>query len=514
MKFSLSDYLELEDFPGQTLLTNTSRELLDAIMIQYVSVIEPPVGNFVRNDELVLTTAIGCLEDEALLRQFVKEVYDLGACALAIAVEDPSFVMPSSVLDYANEVAFPIISLPWKYRFSEITETVLMMISSYKHQELKYWEDLQNQLLKAFLNGNSIEDALRLLGAVLGTDRIYLTDNANDATRFSSDSRATTHILKIGTSHKTYSYLVINDYRLDSYHIDRYEEYISIPLNFWFDREQRLSFAKSEMMDEFIWKLANNQIRIEHGAYIKARNLGIRMDCCHVCIVGHLCIRDSSNVRSPKDAIAWLEKHIDIVYTQLMKLKKRPNHQILWSLQKDVLLLYYEITPSTVLETVYDFLDQVENLLGNVNPRLEYYWGISSLEMKHNNYAGAFNDAAMLAEICFRENTEKRRYIMKDASCYILLEKSLHDKKSVSFAKSILQPLYAYREEKGIDLIAALKCYLATGGNISETARLLYVHRQTFIYQLKKIESLLNMDLNHHQDVFLLELCLKMIDTV
>ena len=117
----------------------------------------------------------------------------------------------------------------------------------------------------------------------------------------------------------------------------------------------------------------------------------------------------------------------------------------------------------------------------------------------------------MLADICYRENSARRRYTKKDASCYILLEKSLNDKKTIAFAHSILAPLFEYQQKKNIDLFHALETYLITGGNISESARLLFVHRQTFIYQLKKIEALLNMDLNLHEDFFLLELCIKIV---
>lgn len=508
MKCTLLNYLELEDFKGQYQLTNIDNDILAAINIMYISVIEPPVGNFVRKKELVLTTAIGCIEHEDTLYTFIKEIHDQGACALVIAAESPDYEIPKSIIDFGNKNLFPIIRIPWNYRFAEVIEKVHLMTSN-AQQELIFWENLQNQLLKLYLSNRSLKNALQFIQKTLNAGNVFLTDNYYEENDFSSNNDLCRYILKIGITHQTYSYLVIENYDDDEFHIDTYEQYISVPLNFWFDREQSLSFAKSEMIDEFVWKLANQEPSLEDGTYIKARNFSIRMDTNNICIVGRICSVDINQVRSTQKAAKWLEKHIDSVYQLLMQFKKKANRQILWSLQKDILLLYFENLPNTTLKNVYDFLDQVEKVITPLNSSLQYYWGISSFESASYNYYSSFQEAAMLADICYHENSTKHRYTRKDASCYILLEKCLNDKKTIEFATSILAPLYEYEEKKNISLVKSLNTYLSTGGNISESARLLFVHRQTFIYQIKKIQELLHVDLNKHEDFFLLELCIK-----
>lgn len=42
--------------------------------------------------------------------------------------------------------------------------------------------------------------------------------------------------------------------------------------------------------------------------------------------------------------------------------------------------------------------------------------------------------------------------------------------------------------------------------NISLTARNLYIHRQSLLYRLSKIEELTGMSLREHQDLYLLEI--------
>lgn len=507
MKCTLLDYLSLDDFAGQRQLTNLDNDVLSSITIKYISVIEPPVGDFVRKKELVLTTAIGCIEHEDALYSFVKEIHDQGACALIIATENHNYQFPSSVIEFGNENIFPIIYIPWNYRFAEVVEKVHLLTSN-AQQEVIFWEDLQNQLLKLYLSNRPLDEVLSFISDKLNASHVFLTDNYEE-TDLNPHNACSHYILKIGITHQAYSYLIIEGYDDDEFHIDTYEQYLSTPLNFWFDREQSLSLAKSEMIDEFVWKLANQEPSLEDGTYIKARNLGIRMDCRNICMVARLCFAKNGQERDPEKAAKWLENNIDSVYQILMQFKRKAKRQILWSLQKDILFFYFENTPNTTLKNVYEFLDQVEKVITPLNTSLRYYWGISSFESDTNNHYTSYQDAAILADICYRENSARHRYTKKDASCYILLEKSLNDKKTFEFAHSILFPLLEYQQKKNIDLFRALETYIITGGNISESARLLFVHRQTFIYQIKKIETLLHMDLNLHEDFFLLELCIK-----
>lgn len=61
------------------------------------------------------------------------------------------------------------------------------------------------------------------------------------------------------------------------------------------------------------------------------------------------------------------------------------------------------------------------------------------------------------------------------------------------------------------DLLRTLRVYLATGKNATEAARQLKVHRNTLLYRLRRIEELLQTDLERSADVFGLELALRIL---
>ena len=70
----------------------------------------------------------------------------------------------------------------------------------------------------------------------------------------------------------------------------------------------------------------------------------------------------------------------------------------------------------------------------------------------------------------------------------ILKDKGLND--------YVVQILQKEDEEKNTELYETLKMYCLCGNNIAETASMLYVHRNTLVYRLKKIRELIGSDID------------------
>jgi DNA-binding PucR family transcriptional regulator len=90
-----------------------------------VSVIEVPVGKFIRPGEFVLSTGMNVGHDHRTLARFVKEVAESGAAALAIAIGPYTPRIPGGVISAARRAGLALIELPWELRFSDISESIL-----------------------------------------------------------------------------------------------------------------------------------------------------------------------------------------------------------------------------------------------------------------------------------------------------------------------------------------------------------------------------------------------------
>jgi purine catabolism regulator len=78
-----------------------------------------------------------------------------------------------------------------------------------------------------------------------------------------------------------------------------------------------------------------------------------------------------------------------------------------------------------------------------------------------------------------------------------------------TFAHEVLGGLVAYDEKRGGGLVQTLEAYLDLGGGMQEIADRLFIHRNSLIYRLRRIEELTGRMLADPHDRLLLHLALK-----
>ena len=151
MQLTMEDVMNFDLLESARVLS--AEDHLPRRLVEWVSITESPVENFVRKNELVLTTGIGCEQNLATLWQYVKDVMESEASALAVATGRFIYDIPAEILRYAEDRQFPIIEIPWEVRFADITHEVMKELTRRQQQELKKSEKIQQQLLSIILNG-------------------------------------------------------------------------------------------------------------------------------------------------------------------------------------------------------------------------------------------------------------------------------------------------------------------------------------------------------------------------
>lgn len=69
------------------------------------------------------------------------------------------------------------------------------------------------------------------------------------------------------------------------------------------------------------------------------------------------------------------------------------------------------------------------------------------------------------------------------------------EKELIGFAERELNALIEYDRKNGTGYLKTYRQYLYSDGNLTETSDALYIHRNTLIKRLKKIEILLEKDI-------------------
>ena len=122
-------------------------------------------------------------------------------------------------------------------------------------------------------------------------------------------------------------------------------------------------------------------------------------------------------------------------------------------------------------------------------------------------WRSSYRDAVQAMELAERLQTDNPLYI-GDLGVYQLIL-SLNDRdKLTQFCDKTLGVLVDYDMRQNADLIQTLEAFFMCHGNLSQTAEMLIVHRNTLLYRMNRINEIAGIDLNRPETRLALHLAL------
>jgi PucR family transcriptional regulator, purine catabolism regulatory protein len=556
MSLTLKDVLDLAVMNGAKVLSAQDR--LDQLLVESVSVIEIPVENFVRKNELVLSTAIGCGQDPNLFQKFIQDVASAEPCALAIATGRYVKEIPSSILSFAEKVGLPIIEIPWEIRFGDITQAILSEIHSQHRNILRYSEEIQKYLLNLFLNGANLTDIAEYVHTKMDKP-ILFTDKESTIIGNSSKSENLilnwTHLIKtqgkpavwnsvqlpdyfmhinviwfpyqnqnflqiaIRSTNKIHGYIIFSlptevspesFLELDKLYILEHAATIAA---LWLQREQAVFQTEMRLKGDFVWNLAKDEIDSWDLVVARAKSLGYDVNRPYVSILGipeHL---DKIFHKLKSNQYSY-DQWIHLQYQALADLISQTGEiiqkKVMVTYQQNHLILFLEIPPANVHEHINSFLNLIESKISEYSPEMVVSWGIGENHAGVKNFHESYNEAKIALDIGYRMKGPGHRSTYANTGIYRVLHHLSDNDEMQEMTLSTIGSLVDYDNQKGLDLVMTLNVYIRNKGNVSQTARDLNLHRQSLLYRLQKIETLTGRMLEDPDDLFLLNLTIKL----
>ncbi len=122
-------------------------------------------------------------------------------------------------------------------------------------------------------------------------------------------------------------------------------------------------------------------------------------------------------------------------------------------------------------------------------------------------WRSSYRDAVQALDLARRLQTDTPLYI-GDLGVYQLIL-GLNDRdKLTAFCDRTLGTLLEYDKRQQADLIKTLEAFFACHGNLSQTAEMLIVHRNTLLYRMNRINEIAQIDLNRPEIRLALHLAL------
>ena len=103
---------------------------------------------YFHGSELAVTTCIKLSQDPSWLMTLVQKLVECHAAGLVINTGKFVSDIPQDVIDYCNECDFPLLTMPWEIRLTELIQDFCMRIISEQQESLIHDKAMRDALLK------------------------------------------------------------------------------------------------------------------------------------------------------------------------------------------------------------------------------------------------------------------------------------------------------------------------------------------------------------------------------
>lgn len=178
------------------------------------------------------------------------------------------------------------------------------------------------------------------------------------------------------------------------------------------------------------------------------------------------------------------------------------HNGVLISSRSDCIICLFALKSGGAAEDFGNLYDFIKRKAGD---KYCYAIGISNVFSDIREVKDAY-ECAKIAAHSANPNQKLQVIFYNKMGVYLLLNEIKKLPAAKAFTSLYLQPLLDYDSETGGELIKTLDTFFANNCNMRKTAECLYVHKNSVIYRLNKIEQMTGLDLNNSSDKFNLQL--------
>lgn len=554
--FTVKDVMDIPVMDQALLLT--AYEASKQNQVEWVSIIEAPVEDFVRKNEVVLTTGIGYKDHIKSLLTFVQEVREAGAAALVVSIGHYIPQLPESVISYCSEHKFPLVQLPWDVRFSEVTQQISSALNQEERDAVKRSDGIRKELLEIVLRGEGLGEITTYLQQqlempVIVTDRRgrlkHQTRNAErlkslwneyllnqgDPLSYSfedgveagslpsnmhwiSTSDSSILQLTVQTAREIQGFILIQwpskGIKAEKELLDHLIllEHTATTSALCFLHDQTALETELRLKDDFVWSLAKGTFESLDDALSRAKSLHYDLDTEYLCLIA----KPENNNQLFKHGnhashsySTWLRSIGDVLEEETYHAGRTMNIKTMSTFQKEELIIFVELFTEKSIETAYPFIDLLQYRLEQKNPQAVVSWGVAKTYGRYC-FNVSFQEAKAALDIGHAHKEKGFISTYADTRFDRALFAMTENEELEEITEITIAPLRKYSKERGIDLVHTFVVYNQHKGNVSQTARALNLHRQSLLYRLKKIENLTGCSLDDSDELFLIDLSVRL----
>jgi PucR family transcriptional regulator, purine catabolism regulatory protein len=486
----------------------------------------PDIIHFLHENEFLITTAYHFKDQPHQLTELVKAMEAQGCAGLGIKTKRFLDKIPEDAIQLANALAFPIIEIPLELSLGEIVNHTLRAILDRRATDLTLALETHKQFTNIIMQGKGIERLLQDLSQMIqrpvqlidqhfkpiyqsakNIDFPFLLNGLTiPATLMSPVSfsvrstKQTCSLFPVHISEKNKGYLMIigeieRTDQLNSLTIEQATNVISFALM----KENALRQLDRNKRNDFFLHFLDNTFSSQEEVLGRASEFSLKNDKKYICVSGKIDKDDFyltyiQRIEQANDIYDFLEDEVSEMHPKIHFFTKG-----------EACILLLEAEENGV---------NVESTLVQLQERVSYYYkntisfGVSNLSQTFLDVKNAYNDSqeALSQGLLAKKKAYIQTYHAKDV---IELLRLIPQNDLRNFYEFALSGFTETGSAEDQSLLETLSVYLETHCQISETAKRLYVHRNTVVYRIEKCEEILGKSLKDSETTIQIRLALR-----
>ncbi|MFS0779080.1 PucR family transcriptional regulator ligand-binding domain-containing protein [Neobacillus sp. 3P2-tot-E-2] len=528
--------------------------------IAIVNIIEnPEVFDWLSPNELLLSTGYIFKDNEELQNRIIQELAQINCAGLVVKMKRYFDKLPQNMINQANKLGLPLIELPFEYTLSRVISIINEKASGRYDLLNRKTLDIHNLFFRITLEGGGIDRILSMLSETINNPIIFVNEDWKlvDFTEHIHNKVPLSYCLNLVKNRPAFPKEFIDSIPKNVsemkktikriYHLDGMEincrilpvaaaSYIYGYIIVWqtvselteFDfiileqastnialeriKAKEIEEVKLKIRQDFFDDLLTGKITSSETIHTLSELHGLHSNYMYYCIVINI---QSEEFEKYEDMVARrvslenkARKCVELIYDSANKADGEVtcfyrNNRII------ILIGQHENRPAV---SVYEAKQYTNNLYSVLNKQIgnsTFLIGIGrqyeTIRSLHKSFSEANESIRLMQK--FEDSGGVSHF--EDHSIYHFLDSNIKTMELEEFFMKQLGKVYEHDQLHGTSYIITLENYFQNNLNISETAKAMFLHRNTLIYRIEKIKEILNTDLKNSEELLQIQLALK-----
>lgn len=488
----------------------------------------PDPYRWTKGGEIVLSSGYIFKQNECNLKEIIKKFSDLGIVGLFIKVKRFLGEFPEEIIDYCNEINFPVIDVPVELAFIEIIHPTLAKVIDTTSARLRRSQEVQKLFTELVLDNSDTQTIVSMLSTVLNKNLVYYNfllekfyfPRGKKVKKIIEHEGNLQDIIekyphyKIGVNDSIYGYVIFYDNDDFSLNVD--SEIILRHANtaLVLDYQKSLSSMqietrhKNEFVQDILMKNIKYQEEVERRSGIYNWKFSNPM---RVLLVDIDDFKKGYFNMNDENSSVLLERERQRINENTIRIVRSYFYNSVFALFSDSIAFIIQDTDKSgnFEKNLYKCMEEIKNSTRG-RSRFTVSQGLGEIK----NSIMAVHESFSQAQMCIKVGRVlyKSNFILRysDLGVYRILFSSYNNEEVKKFYEDNLRAVLEYDRKYDAELFNTLMAISENNWNLKEASRAMFIHYNTIKYRFKKIEQIMGKDLTESEQRLDITLSLKL----